>query len=185
MAQSATDNLMWKTAHKKLTTKLAEINTFLQRHARVGSLDTILQTEAGELRRQLQHRLGYLKILWYAEPNETKFEDLTEWITGVEDEVKRILNVMTVFMRARGTWLKTKHDDGGTSTTDHPAGVAVALQEPESATNAQHGLNTDTAEMLVTLTPRAGGSEEQRFTLRPNDVSIMITISTGQFNQRF
>jgi hypothetical protein len=88
-------------------------------------------------------------------------------------------------MRARGTRLKTKHDDGGTSTTDHPAGVAVALQEPESATNAQHGLNTDTAEMFVTLTPRAGGAEEQRFTLRPNDVSTMITISTGQFNQRF
>ena len=175
MAQSATNDLMWGTTYKKLTTKLAEINTFLQRHARVGSLDTILQTEAGELRRQLQHRLGYLKILWYAEPNETKFED----------EVRRILNVMTVFMRARGTRLKTKHDDGGTSTTDHPAGVAVALQEPESATNAQHGLNTDTAEMFVTLTPRAGGAEEQRFTLRPNDVSTMITISTGQFNQRF
>jgi hypothetical protein len=99
--------------------------------------------------------------------------------------VRQILNVMTVFMRARGTRLKTKHDDGGTSTTDHPAGVAVALQEPESATNAQHGLNTDTAEMFVTLTPRAGGAEEQRFTLRPNDVSTMITISTGQFNQRF
>ena len=87
MAQSATDNLTLGTAHKKLTTKIAEINTFLQRHAMVGSLDTILQTEAGELRRQLQHRLGYLKILWYAEPNETKFEELTEWITGVEDEV--------------------------------------------------------------------------------------------------
>ena len=105
MAQSATDNLMWKTAHKKLTTKLAEINTFLQRHARVGSLDTILQTEAGELRRQLQHRLGFLKILWYAEHNETRFEDLTEWITGVEGEVRRIVHVMTVFMRARGTRL--------------------------------------------------------------------------------
>jgi hypothetical protein len=39
--------------------------------------------------------------------------------------------------------------------------------------------------MLVTLTPRAGGAEEQRFTLRPNDVSTMITIPTGQFNQRF
>ena len=62
---------------------------------------------------------------------------------------------MTVFMRARGTRLKTEHNDGGTSTTDHPAGVAVALQELESATNAQNGLNTDTAEMLETLTPRA------------------------------
>jgi hypothetical protein len=79
MAQSATDNLMLGTAHKKITTKINTFLTFLQRHARVGSLDTILQTEAGELRRQLQHRLGYLKILWYAEPNETKFEGLTEW----------------------------------------------------------------------------------------------------------
>ena len=70
---------------------------------------------------------------------------------------------MTVFMSARGTRLKTRHDDGGTSTTDHPAGVALALQEPESATNAQHGLNTDTAAIFVTLTPRAGGAEEQRF----------------------
>jgi hypothetical protein len=37
----------------------------------------------------------------------------------------------------------------------------------------------------VTLTPRAGGAEEQRFTLRLNDVSTMITIPTGQLNQRF
>jgi hypothetical protein len=36
----------------------------------------------------------------------------------------------------------------------------------------------------VTLTPRAGDAEEQRFTLRPEDVSKMITIPTGQFNQR-
>jgi hypothetical protein len=43
MAQLATDNLALGTAHKKLTTKIAEINTFLQRHAMVGSLDTILQ----------------------------------------------------------------------------------------------------------------------------------------------
>ena len=72
MAQLATDNLALGTAHKKLTTKIAEINTFLQRHAMVGSLDTILQTEAGDLRQQLRHRLGYLKILWHAEPNVAK-----------------------------------------------------------------------------------------------------------------
>ena len=39
--------------------------------------------------------------------------------------------------------------------------------------------------MLVTLTPRDGDAEEQRFTLRLKDVSKMITIPTGQFNQRF
>ena len=92
---------------------------------------------------------------------------------------------MTVFMRARGTRLKTEHDDGGKSTTDHPAGVAVVLQETESATNAQNGLNTDIAEMRETLTPQARGAEEQRFMLRPKDVSTMITIPAGQFNQRF
>ena len=152
----------------------------------VGCLDdTTQKTEAGELRQKLWHRLGYLKILWYAEPSETKFEELTEWITGVNDEVRRIINVMTVFMRARGTRLKTEHNDRGKLITDHPTGVANALQETESATNAQIGLNTDTAEMRETLTPRAGGAEEQRFTLRPNDVSTMITIPTGQFNQRF
>ena len=90
-------------------------------------------------------RLGYLKILWNAEPSEIKFEELTEWITGVNDEVRRIINVVTVFMRARGTRLKTEHNDGGKSITDHPAGVDVVLQETESATNAQIGLNTDTA----------------------------------------
>jgi hypothetical protein len=72
MAQLATDNLTLGTAHKKLPTKIAEINRFLQRHAMVGSLDTILQTEAGDLRQQLRHRLGYLKILWHAEPNVAK-----------------------------------------------------------------------------------------------------------------
>jgi hypothetical protein len=92
---------------------------------------------------------------------------------------------MTVFMRARGTRLKTEHDDGGKSITDHPAGIAVVLQETESATNTYVGLNTDTAEMRGTLTPRAGGAEEQRFTLRPKDVSTIITVPAGQFNQRF
>ena len=123
--------------------------------------------------------------MWNAEPSKNKFEELTEWITGVNNEVKQIIIVMTVFMRARGTRLKTEHNDRGKSITDHPAGVAVALLEPESATNAQNGLNTDTAEMLVTLTPRVGDMEEQRFTLRPNDVSTTITIPTGQYNQRF
>jgi hypothetical protein len=102
MAHSATDNLTLGTAHKKLTTKIAEINAFLQRHAMVGSLDTILQTEAGDLRKQLRHRLGYLKILWHAEPNVAKFKELQEWITGVDDEVRQKIHVLTVFMRARG-----------------------------------------------------------------------------------
>jgi hypothetical protein len=85
MAQSAT-NLTLGPAHNKLKTKITKIERFLQRHAMVGCLDSTQQTEAGELRHKLKHRLGYLKILWYAEPNEAKFEELTEWITGVDDE---------------------------------------------------------------------------------------------------
>ena len=76
MAQSATNTLTLGTAHKKLMTKITEIKRFLQQHAMVGCLDSILQMEAGELRQQLRHRLGYLKILWYAEPNVAKFEEL-------------------------------------------------------------------------------------------------------------
>ena len=184
MAQSAT-NLTLGTAHKKLKTQITEIERFLQRHAMVGCLDSTQQTEAGKLRQKLERRLGYLKILWYAEPNEAKFEELTEWITRVDDEVRRRVNVMTVFMRARGTRLKTEHDEGGKSITDHPAGVAVVLQGTEATTNATNGLNTDTVEMRGTLTPRAGDTEEPRFTLRPKDVSELIAIPAGQFNQRF
>jgi hypothetical protein len=71
-------------------------------------------------------------------------------------------------MRARGAWLKTKHNEGGKSITDHPAGVAIVLQGTETTTNAQNGLNIDTVKMRGTLTPRTGDTEEPRFTLRPN-----------------
>ena len=184
MAQSATDNLTLGTAHKKLTTKIAEINTFLQRHAMVGSLDTILQTEAGDLRKQLRHRLGYLKILWHAEPNVAKFEELQEWITGVDDEVRQKIHVLTVFMRARGARL-TEHDKDGRSATDHPAGVAVVLPETEAATNAQTGLNIDTVEMREAQTPGANDTEGPQLQLRPKDASDLLATPTGQFNQRF
>jgi hypothetical protein len=159
MVQSAS-NLTLGPAHKKLTTKITEIDRFLQRHAMVGSLDSTQQTEAGDLRQKLERRLGYLKILWYAEPNEAKFEELTEWIVDVDDEVRRTIQVMTVFMRARGAWLKTEHDESGKSTIDHPAGVAVVLLDTEATTNAQNGLNIDTVRMRGTLTPRRGDTEE-------------------------
>jgi hypothetical protein len=84
-----------------------------------------------------------------------------------------------------GEWLKTEHNEGGKSITDHPAGVAVVLQETEATTNAQNGLNTDTVKMRGLLTPRAGDTEEPRFTLRPKDVSELIAIPAGQFNQHF
>jgi hypothetical protein len=60
---------MLGAAHKKLKTQITEIERFLQRHAMVGCLDSEQQAEAGELRKKLEHRLGYLKILWYAKPN--------------------------------------------------------------------------------------------------------------------
>ena len=80
----------------------------------VGCLDdNARKMEAGELQRKLWQNLGYLKILWNAEPSENKFEELTEWITGVNNEVKQIIIVMTVFMRERvlqttepGQWAK-------------------------------------------------------------------------------
>ena len=184
MAQSATDNLALGTAHKKLTTKIAEINTFLQRHAMVGSLNTILQTEAGDLRKQLRHRLGYLKILWHAEPNVAKFEELQEWITGVDDEVRQKIHVLMVFMRARGARL-TEHDKDGRSGTNHPAGAAIVLPETEAVTNAQTGLNIDTVEMRETQTPGANDTEGPQLQLRPKDASDLLATPTGQFNQRF
>jgi hypothetical protein len=85
---------------------------------------------------------------------------------------------MTVFMRARGTRLKTEHDEGVKKITD-PAGVDIVLQGTEATTNAQNGLNTDTVEMRGTLTPRRGDTEEPQFTLRPKDVSELIAIPTG------
>ena len=79
MAQSATDNLTLRTAHDRLKIKITGIDRFFQRHATVGCLDdTAQKTEAGELRRKLWQKLGYLRIVWNAEPSETKFGELTE-----------------------------------------------------------------------------------------------------------
>ena len=136
------------------------------------------------MRRKLEHRLSILKIFWYAEPDEDKFEELGNWITDVGDEVQRTLNVMEVFMKVREMRLLTEHDAGVKTITD-PAGVDVVLQGTEATTNTQTGLNNDTVEMRGTLTPRAGDTEEPRFTLRPKDMSELIAIPTGQFNPRF
>ena len=94
------------------------------------------------------------------------------------------INVMMVFMRVRELRLKTEHNEDVKTITD-PAGVDVVLQGTEAMTNPQNGLNTDTVEMRGTLTPRAGDTEEPRFTLRPKDLSDLIANPTGQFNQHF
>ena len=79
MAQSATNNLMLRTAHDRLKIKITKIDRFFQQHAMIGCLDdNARKTEAGELRQKLWQRLGYLKILWNAEPSENKFEELTK-----------------------------------------------------------------------------------------------------------
>ena len=110
MAQSATNDLTLRTAHDRLRIKVTEVDRLFQQHAMVGCLDNnARKTEAGELRRKLWQKLGYL---------EARID-------------------MTVFMRARGTRLKTEHDNRGKSITDHPTEVAVALMEPGSATNAK------------------------------------------------
>jgi hypothetical protein len=183
MAQPA-DGLTLETAHKKLKTRITEIEGFIQQHTTVGSLGSEQRAEAGALQRKLEHRLSYLKILWYAKPDEVKFEELTDWITDVEDEVRRTLKVMEVFMKVREMRLKTEHNAGVKMITD-PAGADVVLQSTEATTNTQKGLNNDAVEMHGTLTPRAGDTEEPRFTLRPKDVSELIAIPTGQFNPRF
>jgi hypothetical protein len=183
MAQPA-DGLTMEKAHTKIKTQITEIEGFIQRHKMVGSLGSEQRAEAGALRRKLEHRLSYLKILWYAEPNKVRFEELSNWITDVGDEVRRTLNVMEVFMKVREMRLLTEHDAGVKTITD-PAGVDVVLQSTEATTNTQKGLNNDTVEMRETLTPRAGDREEPRFTLRPKDMSELIAIPTGQFNPRF
>jgi hypothetical protein len=183
MAQPA-DGLTMEEAHTKIKTKITEIEGFIQQHKTVGSLCSERRAEAGDLRRKLEHRLSILKIFWYAEPDEDKFEELSNWITDVGDEVQRTLNVMEVFMKVREMRLLTEHDAGVKTITD-PAGVDVVLQSTEATTNTQTGLNNDTVEMRGTLTPRAGDTEEPRFTLRPKDMSKLIAIPTGQFNPRF
>ena len=136
------------------------------------------------MRRKLEHQLSILKILWYAEPDEVKFEDLSDWVTVIEDEVRRTLNVMEVFMQVREMRLLTEHDAGVKTITD-PDGVDVGLQDTEATTNTDMGLKTDAVEMHRTLTPRAGDTEEPRFTLRPKDMSKLIAIPTGQANPCF
>ena len=69
MAQPA-DGLTMEEAHTKIKTKITEIEGFIQRHKMVGSLGSEQRAEAGALQRKLEHRLLYLKILWYAEPND-------------------------------------------------------------------------------------------------------------------
>ena len=54
----------------------------------VGSFCSAQWADADDLQRTLAHRLSILKILWYAEPHEVKFEDMSNWITVIEDEVR-------------------------------------------------------------------------------------------------
>ena len=54
----------------------------------VGSFRSEQWAEADDLQRTLAHRLLTLKILWYAEPDEVRFEDMSDWFTVIENEVR-------------------------------------------------------------------------------------------------
>ena len=141
MAQSANRSKM-EAAHLKIETKITLIKGFIQRHRTVGGFCSKRRAEAGELRWKLENQIWYLRILWYAEPDEVKFEELSDWIAEVEDKVKRTLNDMEVFMKVREMRLLTEHHAGVKTITD-PAGVDVVLQDMEATTNTQTKLEAD------------------------------------------
>ena len=87
MAQPA-GALTMEEAHRKILTKINKINRFLQQCMTVGSFRSEQWAEADDLQRTLAHRLPTLKILWYAEPDEVRFEDMSDWFTVIEDEVR-------------------------------------------------------------------------------------------------
>ena len=95
-----------------------------------------------------------------------------------------MLNVMEVFMQVREMRLLTEHD-AGTKMITNPARVDVMLQDTESRTNTDNGLDINTVERSGTLTPQAGDTGEPRFTLRLKDMSKLVAIPTGQSNPRF
>ena len=101
--------------------------------------------------RRLAHRLSMLKILWYAEPDEVKFEDMSNWISVIEDEEKTKLKAMELFVRIREMRLPTEHKAGVQTATD-PAGGSVVLQNMEATTNTDTKTSIDTAGRCKTLT---------------------------------
>ena len=81
---------------------------------RVGSFHSAQWAEANDLQRTLAHWLSILKILWYAKPDEVKFEDMSDWITVIKDEVRTKLKAVAMFIWDGGMRLPTEHnaDDG-------------------------------------------------------------------------
>ena len=104
-------------------------------------------------------------ILCYAKPDEVRFENLSDWITVIEDEVKMKLRAMEVFIRVRTMRILTGHNTGVQKTG------GFVLHDTEAMTNTDTGLNIDTVERHETLTPRAGDMGKQQFTLCPEDTS--------------
>ena len=170
-------------AHTKIKTKVTETEGFIKGPKTVESLWSEKQAEDGDLRRKLENRLSILKTLWYAESDEVKFKDLSNWITIIEEEVKRTLTIMEVLTQVRKMRLN-EHYPGVKTITD-PSGVDVLLQDTEAATNTDIGLNSDAVEMQRTLTQKAGDTEEPRFMLFPKYMSELIAIPTGQSNPCF
>ena len=88
---------------------------------------------------------------------------------------------MEVFTRVRKATTLTGHDAGVQTITD-PAGGGFVLQDRETTTNTDTntGLDIDTVDRQVTLTPQRGDAGEQWFTLRSDDMSRLVATSMGQ-----
>ena len=146
----------------------------------------VTRAEAGALQKSLTHRLSILKNLWHAEP--VGLASLGDWIADIADEMsfdkmRGKLREMEVFTRVRKTTTLTEHDAGVQTITD-PAGGGFVLQDGETTTNTDTGLDIDTMEGRETLTPQTGDTGEQRFPLCSNDMSRLVATSMGQSNPR-
>ena len=112
-------------------------------------LNLATRGEAGALQRSLMHRLTILKDLWHAEP--VGLASLGDWIADVADEMRGKLREMKMFTVRKTTTL-TEHD-AGVQTIIDSAGAGFVLQDGETTTNTDTGLDTNTMEGRETYTP--------------------------------
>ena len=141
--------------------------------------------EADYLQRTAKHRVFILVLLWHAESDVVKFNNIWEWITIVEDKVATKIKALEIFKRLRTT--RDRNDAGAHQTDTGPAGGGFVLQVREAATNdTDTGSNIDTVDKRETLIPKVGDTEQQQqLMLCPDDMSRLVATSTGQFNPQF
>ena len=108
--------------------------------------------------------------------DKSNFNELEEWVTDIEEEVKNTLNERKVFMEVRETMPLTEHEAGENLVTD-PAGFDVLLQVAEAATSltsTQTGFDR-TVKAYETLTQDVGDAEEwAELMFHPEDVSEIV-----------